>query len=192
MRFRLRRAREVVAGRQRPRLEQGTQADERARLELADPLAGQAQLAADLVEADAVSALAEAEAELDHAPLALRERLDGVADAIVLERGLDRLQRVVRAAVGVQVAELGVSLADRLVERDGRLDGLECLLDVLQRQLRRLGQLPIVGVRPCEVSKRWRARRSFWRRSTTCTGTRIVTAWFATARWHAWRIHQVA
>ena len=30
------------------------------------------------------------------------------------------------------------------------------------------------------------------RRSWTCTGIRIVFDWFATARWQAWRIHQVA
>ena len=33
---------------------------------------------------------------------------------------------------------------------------------------------------------------SFCCRSTTCTGTRIVRAWFATARCTDWRIHQVA
>src|SRR5205823_1368376 len=33
---------------------------------------------------------------------------------------------------------------------------------------------------------------SFCWRSTTCTGTRIVRAWFATARCTDWRIHHVA
>src|SRR5438093_1589346 len=36
------------------------------------------------------------------------------------------------------------------------------------------------------------ARQRFCCRSTTCTGTRIVRAWFATARCTDWRIHQVA
>ena len=36
------------------------------------------------------------------------------------------------------------------------------------------------------------ARDSFCWRSTTWTGTRIVRAWFATARCTDWRIHQVA
>ena len=48
------------------------------------------------------------------------------------------------------------------------------------------------GSRPCLISNCWRARRSLLRRSSTCTGIRIVFDWFATARWQAWRIHHVA
>ena len=179
----LRRAGKLVARPERTRLEQRAEPHERARLELTDPLAGQAELAADLVEADPVAALAEAEAKLDHAPLALGERLDCVADSIVLERDLDGLQRVVSAAVGVQVAELGVALADGLVQRDRRLYRLDASSTCFSGSCVASASSSIVGARPCEVSKRWRARRSFWRRSTTCTGTRIVTPWLATARW---------
>ena len=49
-----------------------------------------------------------------------------------------------------------------------------------------------VGSRPSSTSSRRAARDSFCCRSTTCTGTRIVRAWFATARCTDWRIHQVA
>jgi hypothetical protein len=49
-----------------------------------------------------------------------------------------------------------------------------------------------VASRPSSTSSRRAARDSFCCRSTTCTGTRIVRAWFATARCTDWRIHQVA
>src|ERR671924_603661 len=50
----------------------------------------------------------------------------------------------------------------------------------------------LVASRPSSTSSRRAARDSFCCRSTTWTGTRIVRAWFATARCTDWRIHQVA
>ena len=51
------------------------------------------------------------------------------------------LDRILDGAVGEEIAELAVAVADRLVQRDRRLDGVERLLDVVLLQLRRVRQL---------------------------------------------------
>jgi hypothetical protein len=63
---------------------------------------------------------------------------------------------------------------------------------VLHRQAGRLASSSFVASRPSSTSSRRAARDSFCWRSTTVDGTRIVRAWFATARCTDWRIHQVA
>ena len=84
----------------------------------------------------------EAEAQLEDAPLPLRKRVERPADALAPERLLGLLERVGGLAVGEEVAELTLVVrTDRLVERDRRVRGSERLLDVLDREAGRLGEL---------------------------------------------------
>ena len=48
------------------------------------------------------------------------------------------LDRILDGAVGEEIAQLAVAVADRLVQRDRCLDGVERLLDVMLLQLRRI------------------------------------------------------
>src|ERR1700693_3543663 len=94
--------------------------------ELAYALAGEIQLVTDRLERPRLAV--EAEAELEDAALALRERGGGggervecAADALAAERLLGLFERIRGVAVGEQVAELALVVgADRLVQRDGR------------------------------------------------------------------------
>src|SRR4051812_20602814 len=109
-------------------------------LELADALARQVELVADRLERPRLAL--EAEAQLEDAPLALRQRVERAADALAAQRLLRLVERVGGLAVGEQVAELALVVrADRLVQRDRRLRGAERLVDVLDRQAGRLGEL---------------------------------------------------
>src|SRR5207248_325928 len=99
------------------RLGQRLELLQRVVLDLADPLARDAERAADLLERARLLAL-QAEAELDHLALALRQRVERLLDVLAAqrERGLlvGRLGRLVLD----EVAELGLLLlADRLLER---------------------------------------------------------------------------
>src|SRR5918992_1933368 len=104
-------------------------------LDLADALAGDPELAADLLEGAGV-AVGEAEAELDDLLLPLRE---GVQDRVELLLEQDEAGRVDRDdGVGVldEVAEVGVLLlADRGLQRHRLLGHLEDLADLLGREL---------------------------------------------------------
>src|SRR5688500_13295413 len=109
-------------------------------LELADALARQAQPGTDRLERPRVAL--EAEAQLEDAPLALGERVERLADALLAERLLGLVERVGCVAVGEQVAELALVVgADALVERDGGLRGRERLVHVLDGEPGRLGEL---------------------------------------------------
>src|SRR5215210_9109075 len=99
----LSRAGEPVAGRQRLGAELLLEAAECGRLELADPLAGEAELLADLLEARALLALDEAEAQFEHEPLPLRQVGERVAHPLLLEGEVCRLDRVLGGAVGEEV-----------------------------------------------------------------------------------------
>src|SRR5204863_8511448 len=115
---------------------------ERLTLELPDPLAGQVELMADRLERPRLAL--EAETELQDPALALRERVERAADALLAEGLLGLVERIGRLAVCEEVAELALVVrADRLVQRDRRLSGAECLVDMLERQSRRLGQLSL-------------------------------------------------
>ena len=130
-------------------------------LELPDALARQTELLADLLQAPLAHVAADAEAELEHEPLPLGEMREGVAQPLPGERRVRELDRVVGRAVGEQLAELGVAaFADGLVQRDRRLDGVECLLDVLELELRQLGQLGGGRLAAVRRLERARARRS--------------------------------
>ena len=123
---------------------------ERLRLDLPDPLAREAELAADLLEARGLLGVAEPEPELEHPALPLVQLGQRLSEPLPLERAVGELDRILAGRVGEEVAELLVAVADRLVERDRRLDGVERLLGVTQLQLRRLGKL-LDGRRPAEL-----------------------------------------
>src|SRR5213076_170381 len=89
----------------------------------------------------------EPEPELEDAPLALRERVERLSDALAAQRLLGLLERVGSLAVGEEIAELALVVrADRLIQRDGRMRGAQCLVDVLHRQTGRLGELFLRGL----------------------------------------------
>src|SRR5262245_59033706 len=91
---------------------------QRLRLDLADPLPGHVELLADLLERPGAPVL-EAEPELEHAPLAARERVQHRLHLLLeqlVRRGLGRREG---PTVLDEVAEVGVLLlADRRLERD--------------------------------------------------------------------------
>src|SRR5436190_16570035 len=90
-------------------------------LDLADALARDVERAADLVERARVLS-AEAVAQLQHAPLAIGEVLQRLAQRLLGEDLGGALVRRLRALVGDELAELRLLLvADRLLQRDRRL-----------------------------------------------------------------------
>src|SRR5262245_56285616 len=122
-----------LRGREGDHVAQRGEPRERMALELPDPLAGQVELVADRLEGPRLAV--EPEAELEDPPLALREGVERLADALPAERLLGLVERVGRLAVGEEVAELALVVrADRLVQRDRRVGGTHRLLDVLDRQ----------------------------------------------------------
>ena len=80
---------------------------ERLGLDLADPLPGDAELAADLLEGPPTPVL-QPEAELEHLALAAGQRLEDGRDLLLEELPRRRLGRGQRATVLDEVAEMGV------------------------------------------------------------------------------------
>src|SRR5262245_27549546 len=108
---------------------------ERLRLDLADALAGDVELLPNLLEGPGTPVL-EAEAELEHAPLAARQRVEHRLDLLLEELVRGCLRRRQGAAVLDEVAEVGVLLlADRRLERDRLLRDLDDLADLLRGDL---------------------------------------------------------
>src|SRR6266508_963667 len=94
---------------------------ERVVLDLADPLAGDTEGAADLLERLWLTAM-EAEAELDYLALALGQRGQRVLDLRASQRDRGHLERRLGQLIFDEVTELRVLLlADRFLERDGKL-----------------------------------------------------------------------
>src|SRR5229473_462347 len=94
---------------------------ERVVLDLADPLAGDTEGAADLLERLWLTAM-EAEAELDYLALALGQRGQRLLDLHASQRDRGHLERRLGQLIFDKVSELRVLLlADRLLERDGKL-----------------------------------------------------------------------
>src|SRR6185436_12465900 len=119
---------------------QSRQPGECLALELPHSLAREIELLADRLERPRLAL--EPEAQLENPPLALRQRVERLADALAAERLLGLVERIGRLAVGEEVAELALVVrADRLVQRDGRGGRRERLVDVLDREARRLGEL---------------------------------------------------
>src|SRR5579859_1297939 len=113
---------------------------ERARLELPDAFAGHPHVGADLVERVRRAAV-QAEAKRHDAPeprLERRERVDELLRARLVG---GQLVRRGSANVLEQVAEQALTVADRSVEADGRLDEREKLAHALFLLLRLGGEL---------------------------------------------------
>src|SRR5436190_18278296 len=117
------------------RLGQGLELLQRVVLDLTDALARHAEGAADLFERARLLAL-EAEAELDHLALSLRERLQRLLDVLTAERQRGLLVGRLGQLVLDEVAELRLLLlADRLLERDGVLRHPKNLAHLFGRHL---------------------------------------------------------
>src|SRR3954471_19001546 len=114
---------------------------ERLVLDLADSLACDVEGAAHLVERARVLA-AEPVAQLQHAPLAVGEVLERLAQRLLGEDLRGPLIGGLGALVGDELAELGFLLvADRLLERHRRLRRALDRLDLLRLDPRVLGDL---------------------------------------------------
>src|ERR671910_1846874 len=110
-------------------------------LDLADPLAGDVEGPSHLVERARVLA-AEPVAELEHAPLTIGEVLERLAQRLLREDVRRALVGRLRLLVGDELAELRLLLvADRLLERDGRLRGALDRVDLLGLDPGHLGDL---------------------------------------------------
>src|SRR5207253_6699079 len=108
--------------------------------ELSNALARQVQLVPDRLERPGLAF--EAEAQLEDAALALRQRVERTPDTLPAKRLLGFLERIRGVAVREEISQLAFVVgADRLVQRDGRVRRAERLFDVLHRQARRLGEL---------------------------------------------------
>src|SRR5207247_8970060 len=84
----------------------------------------------------------EPEAKLGDSPLALGKSVERTPHALAPQRLLRLVERIGRLAVGEEVTELALVVrADGLVQRDRGLRGAERLVDVLDRQARRLREL---------------------------------------------------
>src|SRR5437764_3316272 len=119
---------------------QRRKARQRLALELTDPLAGQIELVADRLQRPRLAL--EAEAELEDPALPLGQRVERAADSLLAQRLLGLVERIGRFTVREEIAELALVVrADRLVQRDRRLGGAQRLVDVLERQARRVGEL---------------------------------------------------
>src|SRR5919197_1397782 len=121
-------------------LTQGRQPAQGLQLDLPDPLAGESQAAADLLEGLRLRVV-EAVAEHEHLPLPLVQRGERLRERLGAQRDLDLFlgQGIV---AGDEVAEDRVLLlADRLVERRRRARGPAHLERLLDRQTRLPGDL---------------------------------------------------
>src|SRR5215216_1606957 len=113
------------------RLGEALQLLERLVLDLADALARDVERPPDLVERARVLA-AEAVAQLEHAPLAVREVLERLAQRLLGEDLGRALVRRLGALVGDELAELRLLLVtDRLLQRDRGLRGALDRIDLL-------------------------------------------------------------
>src|SRR5262245_20500310 len=116
---------------------------QRVRLDLADALAGEAELLADLLERPRPAVL-EAEPQPEHPLLAALEAVEDLRDLLLEELIGDDLVWPDRVRILDQLTELRVAfLADRRLERDGSPTVATNLLDPLggDRHARILGQL---------------------------------------------------
>ncbi len=104
-------------------------------LDLADPLAGDVELLANLLQR-AGSAVLQPEPELQHAPLTTGQRVQHRLHLLLEELMRRGLRRRERATVLDEVAEMGVLfLTDRRLQRDRLLRDLDDLADLLGRHL---------------------------------------------------------
>src|SRR5687768_11376549 len=127
-------------GGDRDQVAQRTEPSKRLALELPDAFPRQVELVSDRLERPGLAL--EAETQLEDPPLPFGEGVERLAHTLAAKRLLRLFERVGGLAVCEQVAELALVVgADRLVQRDGRRRGAERLVDVLDRETRRLGEL---------------------------------------------------
>src|SRR5271154_107651 len=114
---------------------------ERLVLDLSNPLAGDVERAADLVERARVLS-AKPVAQLEHAAFAVGEVLEGLPQRLLGEDLGCALVGGLSALVGEELAELGLLLvAHRLLERHGRLRGALDRIDLFRVDAGYLGDL---------------------------------------------------
>src|SRR6266545_150449 len=118
---------------------------ERVRLDLAHPLAREAELPPDRLQRGRVAVAVEPVSELDNLALAVGQLSDCAVQDLLLEADRDVLLRR-RLLARDQVAEHALALvAERLVETRDRPRRLANLADLLHRQLRALRDLLLGG-----------------------------------------------
>ena len=129
-----------------------------------NPLPADAELLAYRLDRNGLTV--EAEAKLEHPPLGLRQHGQRAANLLPPNRLRRLLGRVAGVGVDEQVAQLGViARAHPLVERDGHLDGVQRLVNVLQRKAGRFGELfpgglpPELGLKPTVSVRSHRSAR---------------------------------
>src|SRR5712691_7236257 len=123
------------------RLGQRLELLQRVVLDLTDALARHAEGAADLLQRARLLA-EQAEAELDHLPLAFRQRVERLLDVLAAQLHLRRVVGRLRRLVGDEVAERRLLLlADRLLQRDRELRHPQDVAHLLSRHLQLLGDL---------------------------------------------------
>src|SRR4051812_42725651 len=132
-------------GREGDQVAQRREPGECLSLELADALTREIELVADRFERPGLAL--EAETKLQDAPLPLGEGVQSTTDALAPQRLFGLVKRIGCLPVGEEVAELTLVVrADCLVQRDRGLRGTERLVDVLDRQSGRLGELVLRGL----------------------------------------------
>src|SRR5438552_8702516 len=127
--LRLRHFSKLLRVRERPQLLQALV------LDLPDPLAGHVERPPHLVERPRVLAV-EAVAELEDGALARREAAEDRTQRLLTQRYFRGLVRERLALVGEEVAELRLLLvADRLLQRDGRLRAAADVLHLVRAEV---------------------------------------------------------
>src|SRR3990170_4840799 len=117
------------------RTTRAAQLAQRLRLDLADPLAGDVELLADLLERPGTPVL-QPEAELEHAPLAPGEGVEHRLHLFLEQLVRRRFGRGEGTTILDEVTEVGILLlADRRLEGHGLLRDLDDLADLLRGDL---------------------------------------------------------
>src|ERR687887_102522 len=128
------------SGRERDQVAQRREPGECLTFELADALSRQVELVPDRLERPRLAF--EPEPQLEDPPLTRGKRIERATDALAAQRLFRLVERIGGFTVGEQVAELAFVVgAHRLVQRHGRLCRAERLVDMLDRQSRRVGEL---------------------------------------------------
>ena len=121
----------------------------------------------------------EAKAQLDNAPLALGQLVRGVRTAMPRNASTAASSGSTASPSPKRSPSSFSPVSDRLVQRDRGFDRAQGLLGVTSSMPAASDSSSRVGSRPCCTSKRWRTRDSLDRRSSTCTGIRMVFDWLA-------------
>ena len=134
------------------------QLGERLGLDLADPLAGDVEAAAHLVERERLVAL-EPEPQREDLPLAGVEVVEQVLEVVAGQRQRRHLEGHLGVVVGDEVAELGVVVADRHRQRHEVGAGVQRDQHPLLGHAGLLGQLGGGGLAPERLEQRGRRLR---------------------------------